>query len=532
MNKLSALLRIHFLGYFGLNKAIHTKVPGQKRKAMAMAIGALILTVYFAGISYFYSDQLGKAFQMVDAMELLPGLMMASASLVTLVTTIYKVNGTLFNFRDYDMIMALPVKTGVIVASRMLMLYVLNFGFVLLVMVPAGVVYGLRAGPDKLFYGLFAFSLLLLPLVPIVVATAVGVAIHLVSARFRYKNLINILLSVAALVAFMAGSGSINTSGVDLADVGGSMLTLIQRMYPLTRLYVEGVCNFKMSSFLTFAGISLLTFGVFAGIVGLRFKRFQTAMTTISTRRNYVMRSQAQDSPLMALYKKELRRYFASPIYVLNTGFGVVMYTVMAVALMFFRPESIGQLLEMPMFSDYVQRMAPLVAAVFMALSSTTTCSISLEGKGLWIAKSLPVGTMTVFLSKILVNLSITLPAVFVNGLLLMMALKTGFVDSILLLLVPAVYAVFVSLMGLVVNLHFPYLDWVSETQAVKQSAATLISMLLGIASIAAPLTLLIKFSALNAQLAAAGTVVILALVSAGLYSYLASKGASLLQRL
>jgi ABC-2 type transport system permease protein len=208
------------------------------------------------------------------------------------------------------------------------------------------------------------------------------------------------------------------------------------------------------------------------------------------------------------------------------------MYTVMAVALMFFRPESIGQLLEMPMFADYVQRMAPLVAAVFMALSSTTTCSISLEGRGLWIAKSLPVGTMTVFLSKILVNLSITLPAVFVNGLLLMMALKTGFLDSILLFLVPGVYAVFVSLMGLVVNLHFPYLDWVSETQAVKQSAATLISMLLGIASIAVPLTLLIKFSALNAQLVASGTVVLLALVSAGLYSYLASKGESLLQRL
>ena len=175
MRKLWSLTRLQLLGWFGLNKALHTKIPSQRRKNLFAAIGAILLILYFTGISYVYSDQVGQAFEMVYALPLLPGLMMATASLVTLMTTIYKVNGALFNFRDYDMIMALPVKTSVVVASRMMALYLLNIGFVLIVMLPAGVVYGLRAQPELLFYGRFAASLLMIPFVPIVAATAIGI---------------------------------------------------------------------------------------------------------------------------------------------------------------------------------------------------------------------------------------------------------------------------------------------------------------------------------------------------------------------
>ena len=225
-------------------------------------------------------------------------------------------------------------------------------------------------------------------------------------------------------------------------------------------------------------------------------------------------------------------RRSSSPIYVLNTAFGVVLYTAMSVALMFFRPASIGQLLEMPYFADYINRMAPLMASTFMALSSTTACSISLEGRSLWLAKSAPVKAMTIFHSKLGVNLTVTLPAVFVNGLLLMGALKTSFADGLLLLTLPAAYALFVSLAGLVVNLRYPFLDWLTETQPVKQSAATLITLLIGIGSVAGPLTLVIKYPELNAHWVSFGVLGVLLILCAGLYVYLLAGAEKLLKSL
>lgn len=534
MRSLWSLTRLQLLGWFGLNKALHTKVPGQRRKNIFAAAGGLFLVVYFTGISYVYSDQVGRAFETVDALPLLPGLMMATASLVTLMTTIYKVNGALFSFRDYDMIMALPVKTSVVVASRMMALYLLNLAFVLMVMLPAAVVYGLRAQPEPLFYARLAVSLLTLPFVPIVAATAIGILIHLVSARFRYKNLLNIVLSAAAVLAFMVGSSTLSTEGVNLLNITETLTDLINQIYPMAGFYVNGVVLGETAAFLAYMLLSLGLFAAFSALVGARFKRIHTRLTTAAVRRRFVMGEHAQTgaSPLRAFYQKELRRYFASPIYVLNTAFGIVLYTAMSVALMFFRPDAIGQLLEMPYFADYINRMAPLMASTFMALSSTTACSISLEGRSLWLAKSAPVKAMTVFKSKLAVNLTVTLPAVFINGLLLMGALKTSFADSLLLLTLPAAYALFISLAGLVVNLRYPLFDWMTETQPVKQSAATLITLLIGIGSVAGPLTLVIKYPELNAHWVSLGVLGMLLLLSAGLYTYLSVRGETLLKSL
>ena len=66
---------------------------------------------------------------------------------LSLVTTVYKAPGLLFAFKDYDLLMSLPVRTGSLVASRLLMLYGVNLAFTLLTMVPAWVVYAVFAAP-------------------------------------------------------------------------------------------------------------------------------------------------------------------------------------------------------------------------------------------------------------------------------------------------------------------------------------------------------------------------------------------------
>ena len=50
---------------------------------------------------------------------------------------------------------------------------------------------------------------------------------------------------------------------------------------------------------------------------------------------NYKLQKSFSKSPLVALYKKELKRYFSSYNYVLKTGFGAIMLTIGIVSLLF-----------------------------------------------------------------------------------------------------------------------------------------------------------------------------------------------------
>jgi len=106
--------------------------------------------------------------------------------------------------------------------------------------------------------------------------------------------------------------------------------------------------------------------------------------------------------------------------------------------------------------------------------------SISLEGRSLWILKSLPVTPGTIYKSKIAVNLTIISPAL-IDAVILGVVLKTGVLPILYMELSAMVCAVFISEYGLLINLLFPNFSWTSETVVIKQSVAALVSIFSGI---------------------------------------------------
>ena len=65
---------------------------------------------------------------------------------------------------------------------------------------------------------------------------------------------------------------------------------------------------------------------------------------------------------------------------------------------------------------DLISENIFIILCLVCSLSSTTHASISLEGKSLWIVKSIPVKIRTIFLSKVLVNLTLLIPFVLIGG--------------------------------------------------------------------------------------------------------------------
>ncbi|MEG1991495.1 MAG: hypothetical protein RR351_05345, partial [Christensenella sp.] len=71
--------------------------------------------------------------------------------------------------------------------------------------------------------------------------------------------------------------------------------------------------------------ISFGAFAVFVLIVARVFNKINTSITTNRTASNYKMTALNETSPKRALYRKELKRYFSSSQYVLNTAAGPLL---------------------------------------------------------------------------------------------------------------------------------------------------------------------------------------------------------------
>ena len=465
----------------------------RKKKSKTLYAGILLFLIVMSSIAFFYCFMIGKMLMYYDSIEILPPMMMALTSMIVLLTTIFKVKGTIFGFRDYDLIMSLPVSTGGIVASRVILLYSINFTFVMMIMVPMMAAYGLLAKPGIMFYLTGTLMMFFVPLVPIILASVLGTLVAFASARFRHSNLVSILVSILALVSFIGffsfGAGN---SGEEMINISKQLTEQVYSTYPLADLYTKAVMKGDYMALIGFLLISLVAFLLYSYFIGKLFRKLNSLVMTGRYRTAFKMGELKTATPLKALFRKEIKRYFSSPIYVLNTGIGVILLTIGAIALFFV---DIEKLAGNSQVAGLLSQGGPLFVSFCIITSCTTMASVSIEGRNLWIAKSLPVQAGTIFASKVLVNLAITAPAL-IDDILIAIVMKMSFTETVLLILVTIVLSLYVSLFGLVINLKLPNLNWTSETVVVKQSAATMISLFGGFGIVALQVLFLVIFKA------------------------------------
>lgn len=512
MSNVFLLIKIHYMGAFGLNRALHTKDGREKTKfwgiAAAVVFSFLILLFTFAAYCWF----MGVGLQALGMEKMLLAVMMAVSSVLCLMTSVYKGSSVLFNFSDYDLVMPMPLKSFHVVTAKLLILYLMNLAFTLFVMIPAIIVYGILASPSPVFYLLALVLTLFVPMLPILVGTAFSVLINMVASTFRSKNIVAILLSLIAVCGVMMlsfSSGSLTEKM--MTNLSLSISSAVYKIYPLTRVYTEAVCGPDFWMALLFIGVSAIVFFVFAFFTGKKFKAMHTFLTTTQARSHYKMGSLKGSGVMSALYKREIRRYFSSTIYVINTIMGAVMLTLMSVVLVFGGQDMLAQITGIPGAASLSGYVMPFIIATLMGMTATTPVSVSLEGKSLSLLKTLPISPMQIYQAKIGVNLTITVPAVLINVPILVAVLKLSAFQTLFCFIIPLAFAFFWAQTGLIINLLLPNFSWTNEVTVVKQSMPTFIGIFGGMLL---PLLPLIPLMALpfsrSVMLAVIGVVFIL----------------------
>ena len=150
---------------------------------------SLMLMISF-GVYYF---MLADSLQKVNLTYLMLGLSLVIPTIFVLMQGLYKSQNILFEAKDNDLLMSLPISKGCLIFIRFLKMYLYELIYGLLFTLPAIVVYIYFIKVNYLFYIVTCIMILMIPIIPIVLSSLIGYLIKRFSVKFKAKKLVQII---------------------------------------------------------------------------------------------------------------------------------------------------------------------------------------------------------------------------------------------------------------------------------------------------------------------------------------------------
>ncbi len=467
MAEIKILTLLELRSLWGVNRFLCSRDKKERRTYLALC-GAFCLVAAMAAL---YTGGLSVLLVPLGLGELAPGYLAAIASLIIFAFGFFKGGGTLFSLRGYDVLTALPVRAGAIVAARFLGMYAEDLALTLIVMVPGLGAWGCLTGTGLEVWGLALAAILLIPVLPLLASTVLGTLVLAISSRMKRKNLAKTGLTLVLLVGFLLLSFQTGLLAEEL-DLEAVKLLLGQgyhrlgSMYPPAMWLGTAMTGQGRYLLLTAAVTVLAALGAWLGISRC-FHPICRRLSVNSARHDFVLGALSQKNVLGALVRREARRYFSSTIYVTNTIIGPILGVLLSAGLLLAGADTVQAQLPVD-----IMAMLPYVLAGVFCLMSTTSVAVGMEGREFWIVKSLPVLTKQVVQSKLLLYYGLTFPCWALSEVLLLLALKPGLVQGLSLVGIPGLWILFTGVLGIYVNLKLPNFQWQKEETVVKQSAS------------------------------------------------------------
>ncbi len=482
---LKSLIKISITSIFS-NIFSSEKKNSKTKKVLFGLLGAYVvfaIFILFANIFYTIAPQ----FIMMDYEWLYFALAAIMVTLISVFGSFTISQSLLYNSKDNDMLLSMPIKISDILLSRVFVLLIFNFAYSLAVFIPAGVVYA-TLGKFSLF-GVVAFIILsfLLPLFTVTISIIFAFVLTLISRKMKNKSIFSYIFATAFLIGYMYLSLNLQTAINMLLTSAGDISVTVRRYLSVFYMFGSAVADNNIIGLLVFALVAILPFVLVISILSATFlKLVNNTFSGRNTRTQSL--STNQSSALFALYKKEFERLISFPTYIMNTTIGGILAIIISVGLLI----KGDALLESILSFLQADAMMPVIVATVLAfcagMNSTTASSISLEGSAINIVKSLPIDYRDFYNSKILLNLSVGVPPIILASVISCLAVKGDFIDSLVMIFYPLSLQIFAAFVGLCINMHKFKFEWTNPVYPVKQSISVLIEILLAIVISAIPL--------------------------------------------
>lgn len=479
MWQIRILTKLELANIFSLNVLRYTRDRKVRNTGIALGItiGVLVLMAisYVSGMSYGYIK--------IGLGDIVPAYIVFLSSVLTLFFCVFKAGKIIFKESCYDILSSMPIKTYSLVISRFIRLYIEGLMVACIVMIPGVAIYGVFEKPGLLgiIFGLLA--VFIVPILPITLSVLFGLVITGITSRMKNKALLESVFVVAIVVAMFIATSLVPTEELESFDMqafgelASKLIDMLYKIYPPTAWFSKAICESDVVGFVIGTSVSLILFVLVIFLTASNFEKINRGIHRNSAKHNYKLGELESKSIINALVLRETKRYFSSATYVTNTIVGPIMAVIFAVSLFFVdMNEAINDL---PIVIN-INAAIPVLFAGILGMNSPIATSISMDGKELWIIRTLPISVREYLKGKLRFNIGLIAPFFVVGEIIMIIALKPSVLELLWMIAFPVAIIMCILVIGLAINIKFPKLKWDSEVEVVKQSASGMIGGLGG----------------------------------------------------
>lgn len=405
------------------------------------------------------------------------GLSSLYFSIIGLVAILFGVFGSVFSTysslylaKDNDTLLSMPIPSSAILFARMLTVFVMGAFYALPVWLPGMVVYATSVG-----FSLAAFLSQLLVYLLLCVficfsSALLGFFVAVIASRLKNKSVAAAILLALFIGFYYFASFRIGYAMTAILEYAANINAFANKYLLFLVWLGEGALG-KGLSLLFFALIVLALFAILYWILSKTFLAISTRKVG-EKKAVYHEAAAHEGSIFSALLKKEWKRFVGSATYLLNAGFGVLMVPVLTVLLAVKSQDFLKALENSSLSTPLVSLLPFLLPALALSLNAISAPSISLEGKTLWLLKSLPIPAWQVLRAKLSLHLLVNAPIGVAATVFLGIWFRLDFFSILFSTLALLAVLTFSDLWGLFWGLKKPMLEWTNEAYPIKQSAS------------------------------------------------------------
>lgn len=384
---------------------------------------------------------------------------------------------------DLKQLLPLPLRPRDITGAKLAVVLTSEYLTLLLFIAPIFILFGIRSGVAWWYWPFALAVYLLLPVIPLAVASLLLIPLMRLTALAKNRDLFRVAGSLFGVAFFLFIQFTVNRSGrgpdgqqlhqwISAGKIlSGAAAAVFPPVHWATAALSYSSPAGALFNLLLFASASLLLLfpvlltaekwfirGVTGGYeAGRAGRRAQSAPAAAFRSR----------SPIMAVLRRETTVFLRTPVFILN---GLINY-LMVPAVLFFslRSGKFGDLSP----EHFPSRLVLIFAAAGViilnnALSPIASTAISREGKRFWISKHLPLSAREQVTAKLIHAMIFPVGGAFLIALILYITLKPPAVDLLLMIILGTVGSLPAAASGLIIDLLRPNLDWTDPQQAIK----------------------------------------------------------------
>lgn len=525
---------------YEINRSLFVDQKTNKRRSTVAIIFFValmaVIPLFFAALFLFLALMTCEPFAAAGLGWFYFTVMSGAAILLGVFGSVFNTYASVYLAKDNDLLLSLPIPVKDVLIARLLGVLSMSFYYSAPATITSAVVYMVLGLPSAL--GVIG-SLLLVPLVTLIVfmlSCGLGYIVAKLSQKLKNKGFLSALITLAFIGVYYLFYFKANELIGQIVANGEAVASGVKAFaYPL---YAMGkVGEGSPIAIVCFTAAVLILLGL---VWLLLSKSFLKIVISGGKTKKVVFNGKIskQCSPEKAFFKKELRRYLSSANYMLNTSIGSIFMLLVSVAILIYAP-TIREIIVSSADGDgtnlprIMSVMALGIAMLLSANNLISAPSISLEGKTLWIIKSLPIRPKTAFSAKSALHFVITAPFTLFASIVLSVVLRLSPLSAIICVLSALAFVLLCGRSGVIINLAFPNVKWTNETIAVKQGLSVLFSMLGGIIYtiiLCVPYIFIAKFVLPEIYLAIILAINVLLTILSG--RYLSTKAAAVLNKL